>query len=570
MKFFDDLNNIFSINEIKKFWIFIVGIFIATLFDALSFITIIPVFNLIFLNKIENISFINLQSIELTYNLKIIILLLFIFIFYLKNIFIIIFNFFFINFIKASNIRIASDLFNNYLDREYVFFLKKSSDNFLQKINNDIISLNTFLISFFNLIVEIIFLLTICIILLIINYKIFLICFFSFLVILIIYHKLFKARITRWADIYRNSTINVQNLVLEGSQGFKDIILYDLKNNFMKNFNTNFQKSSQSYSRMQFLNNIQKYWLELVAFTILVISLFYFIIFDFDVNKLIPVFGLFVVAMFRLLTSINRTIFCYHAIKFTFPSYKAIANEFKEFNDNKKNIFSKNIIFKESICGKKINFSYLNNNFNIISNANFKIIKGDRVLISGKNGSGKTTLLNLIAGLIKPTDGNVVTDEYFDVYNNKQWLKRLSYVQQNVFLLNDTIKTNISLVDSNFIDFVKFNKVNELLKLDDYFKELPRILDTEVGLNGMNLSGGQKQIISLARALYKNGDIIIFDEPSSALDNFSKKLIKELIKSLNEEKTIIMVTHDTEYFSDCFSTVIEINSGGSIIQKKLI
>jgi ABC-type bacteriocin/lantibiotic exporter with double-glycine peptidase domain len=86
----------------------------------------------------------------------------------------------------------------------------------------------------------------------------------------------------------------------------------------------------------------------------------------------------------------------------------------------------------------------------------------------------------------------------------------------------------------------------------------------------MNLSGGQKQIISLARALYKNGDIIIFDEPSSALDNFSKKLIKELIKSLNEEKTIIMVTHDTEYFSDCFSTVIEINSGGSIIQKKLI
>ena len=563
MKIIKDIKNIFIKKEINKFWIIFLGIFITTILDAVSFATIIPIFNIIFLNKLPSIPFFDNQILELTFNLKIIFLLIFICIFYLKNLFVIAFNFFYLDFLRSIDLRIANDLFKNYLSQEYKYFLQKSSENFLQKVNNDVIALNNFLAGCLSFCIELIFLFTICLILLIANYQIFLICFISFFIILFIYYKLFKKRIHRWADVYRTATGKVQSLVMNGSQGFKDIILYDLKNNFIRDFNHYFIESSRTYSRINFLNNAQKYWLELVAFSVLVVALFYFLIAGFEINQLIPVFGLFVVAMFRLLTSINRIIFAYHGIKFSYPSYKAIALEFNDFY-NRKNINKAEIKinFNEFIEFKKVKFSYLDNNYNIINNINLKIKKGNCIAIVGKNGSGKTTLLNLVAGIIKPTEGSITADETSDIYNNDNWFKKLSYVQQNVFLLDNTIKANISLVSEDQIDTQKFNRVNELLKLEEFFKTLPDKLSTKVGINGISLSGGQKQIISLARALYKDGEVLIFDEVSSALDLTMTKLVKEIIQFYRGKKTIIAVTHDIEFFLECFDKIFEINPTG--------
>jgi ABC-type multidrug transport system fused ATPase/permease subunit len=229
MKITKDIKNIFIKKEINKFWIIFLGIFITTILDAVSFATIIPIFNIIFLNKLPSIPFFDNQILELTFNLKIIFLLIFICIFYLKNLFVIAFNFFYLDFLRSIDLRIANDLFKNYLSQEYKYFLQKSSENFLQKVNNDVIALNNFLAGCLSFCIELIFLFTICLILLIANYQIFLICFISFFIILFIYYKLFKKRIHQWADVYRTATGKVQSLVMNGSQGFKDIILYDLK-----------------------------------------------------------------------------------------------------------------------------------------------------------------------------------------------------------------------------------------------------------------------------------------------------------------------------------------------------
>jgi ABC-type bacteriocin/lantibiotic exporter with double-glycine peptidase domain len=101
----------------------------------------------------------------------------------------------------------------------------------------------------------------------------------------------------------------------------------------------------------------------------------------------------------------------------------------------------------------------------------------------------------------------------------------------------------------------------ESLKLEDFFRELPKKLETHVNSDGLNLSGGQKQIISFARALYKESEIIILDEPSSALDLINTKLLKEVILSIKNKRTIIMVTHDKDFFHDCFNKIFEIESG---------
>jgi ABC-type multidrug transport system fused ATPase/permease subunit len=561
MSFVEEIKNVFIKKEISKFWIIFLGIFIITILDALSFSIIIPLFNVIFLNKIPS-NFLNLKNFELTINIKVIFLILFTFIFYFKNLFIILFNNFFINFLKRITDRIAHSLFSYYLNQEYIFFIKKSSENFLQKINNDVRGLNDFLLSLFNFVVESIFLVALCFLLFFINQKIFFICFLTFSLVLSVYYKLFKKRINSWANIYRKSTGDVQNLIIEGTHGFKDIIMFNLRDSFIKDFDKNFENSTKTLSRINFLNNIQKYWLELTAFSTLILALFYFVFLDLDVSNLIPVFGLFVITLFRLMLSANKIIVSAHGLKFNYPSFKALSDEFRDFKKNNRINSSEKIFFNDSIEFKNVYFSYTNNSYNILDNFSFICRKNDFLVISGDNGSGKTTLLNLIAGLIKPVYGQVLVDKTFDLYSNSNiWFQKLSYVQQNIFLLDNTIKHNITLTLEDQIDYHRFNKIIDCLQLEVFFKNLPDQLNTKVGVNGISLSGGQKQIISLARALYKNSEILILDEATSALDVNMIALVKKLLLSLKGKKTIIMVTHDLNYFSICSNKVIEIKSG---------
>jgi ABC-type multidrug transport system fused ATPase/permease subunit len=569
MSFINHINNIFTKKEINYFVIVFIGIFFTTVLDVISFSTVIPVFNIVFLDQIPSISFIDAKDIQLTFELKIIFLVCFVLIFFLKNIFIIIFNFFFINFFKNINNRIAKDLFTYFLNQDYFFFLKKTSESFLQKINNDVLLLNSFLIAFINCLSEFFFLILISYLLLIVNYKIFLICFFSFSIALIFYFIIFQSRLKKWSYIHRNSIGEIQNLIIDGSQGFKDIILYDLKNFFIKKFDNSMNDSTRTLARINFLNNVQKYWLEIVAFSVLVIALIYFVIVGFDVKKLIPTFGLFALVMFRLLSSVNKIINSAHILKFYYPSFLAVSKEFSEFKDNTILNSNERIIFNKSIEIKKVSFFYSNKKNSIFNNITFKINKGDCAIIVGKNGSGKTTLLNLIAGLIKPSEGQIVTDNIFDIYSNKNiWFNNLSYVQQNIFLMDTTLKQNIVLTSDDKIDIKKLNKILDILKLEEFFKRLPNKLDTKVGVNGIVLSGGQKQVISLARALYKDGDVIIFDEATSALDASMTELVKKIILSLKGIKTIIMVTHNVDYFLSCFDKIIEVGNGSIKILKE--
>ena len=266
--------------------------------------------------------------------------------------------------------------------------------------------------------------------------------------------------------------------------------------------------------------------------------------------------------MFRLITSFSRIVHYAQNAKFCYPSYEIILNKLKKFNlYNEETKVNHDFDFKKLIKINNASFAY-DNKFKVLNNINLEISKGDCVGIVGKNGSGKSTLLNLISALIKPTEGNILIDDKFDLYLNKiLWHSKLSYVQQNIFLLNDTIKNNIILSNVATINNLRFEKIVESLKLEDFFRELPKKLETQVNNDGINLSGGQKQMISFARALYKESEIIILDEPSSALDFINTKLLKEVILSIKKEKTIIMVTHDKDLFCDCFSKIFEIESG---------
>jgi len=570
MHLVSDINNYILQKKDKKYLLIIFfGIILTTILETVSIASIIPIFNIIVLEKFTLNSFLNLKHFKFDINFKLWALLIFVIIFAIKNFFIIIFNLFFINYICKLNINISNRLFYSCLRQDYIFFLKGKSKRFLQTVTDDVIHTNGLLLSLTNILIEFFFILAISIYLIWVNYKIFILCLIIFSITFFLYFKIFKKKIENWSIQYWDSTGKIKNLVIEGMSGIKDVIVYNLKDFFFNSFKSQAYLSNRSKSRIDFLNNVQKYWLEMIAISTMIFSLIYFIFFEFNINNLIPIFGVFAFALFRLLSSFNRIVVHVQNVKFFYPSFLSVINLFKSFETSKQDSFNKEFQFQNTIEFKNVTFFYDDTSNKILKNINLKIKKGNSIGIVGKNASGKSTLLNLISALIQPTEGEIIIDNKYDLYFNRSlWNEKISYIQQNIFLLDSNIKNNICLEEENKIDHSRFNKIVNDLELNSFFKDHPNLLNSKVENNGSNLSGGQKQMISLARALYKkNSEIIILDEPSSALDIVNSQLLKKILLLLKGKKTIFMVTHDKDFFFDCFDKIIEIDRG-EIIQSK--
>ena len=236
-----------------------------------------------------------------------------------------------------------------------------------------------------------------------------------------------------------------------------------------------------------------------------------------------------------------------------------MVNQLDKYSANKKTLEkNKKLIynFNEKIELKNVSFFYGNCEKKIINKINLLIRKNQKIGIIGKSGCGKTTLLNIILGFLKPQEGSLIIDNnHITIEDPERWLANVSYVPQSTVILNDTIKTNITLehVDINY-DKLKFAIDNAYLFGD--IEKFPNKVETLLGPGEINLSTGQKQRISIARALYKNSPVIILDEPTSALDVATEKIVLENLFSL-KNVTLIMVTHKTN-FLDKFDQVVSV------------
>ncbi len=229
------------------------------------------------------------------------------------------------------------------------------------------------------------------------------------------------------------------------------------------------------------------------------------------------------------------------------------------FNSNQK-------IFNNSIQLKDVSFYYKNQKNNkVLKTINLNIEKNTKVAIIGKTGSGKTTLINLILGLLKPTEGEILIDGVnLNLARNQKkkysWMKNIAYVPQTINLYDASILENISLQDKEKTDQDRIRICSKLAKVDDFIKSRKSTFDSFIGEEGVKISGGQRQRLGLARALYKDSDLLILDEATSALDiNTEQEIIKNIF-SFRKDITIIIITHRTSSLSE-FDNIIKVNNG---------
>jgi len=299
---------------------------------------------------------------------------------------------------------------------------------------------------------------------------------------------------------------------------------------------------------------------------LLILAIFYASFQGLKIEAMIALILLYFFAALKIYPSINNLLINRLGLIKTGISFDVIHKTIKNKNEDSESIkITNKFDFQDKIKLVNVNFSYQGRNKSL-KDINLEVKKNEMIGLVGKTGSGKSTLIKIIMGLITPHSGEFTVDGK-NIENIKyKWQKNISYIPQNFFILDDTIKKNIIFGENeNDINYNLLEKSIKFSSLDAFISQLPKKLDTFVGANGRKISGGQAQRLIIARAIYKNTDLIILDEATNSLDKKTELEIMENIYKLKGKKTIFLITHNQKILNGC-DKIFDI-SDGNLVKK---
>lgn len=273
-----------------------------------------------------------------------------------------------------------------------------------------------------------------------------------------------------------------------------------------------------------------------------------------EVPDLVPVLGVLILATYRLLPSIQGVLNALGRSQFSLPVLESISQALDlPYADGDEMVKESKVTFTNEIQVRNLTYTYPGREIPVTNEVNLTIPKASKVGLVGRSGAGKTTLLDLLAGLLPAEPHMILIDgEPLHSLNVRAWREKVGYVPQKSFLLDDTIKANIALgIDGSEIDLSRLEKVARAAQLHDFVASLPKGYNTRVGQDGTWLSGGQKQRIAIARALYREPELLILDEATNALDVFTEQKILNAVSNLQPQPTLVIVTHRLDPLRDC-------------------
>ncbi len=547
---------------------------IISLFEYLSLVSLIPTLNLIFnpvamekiIHKYNFGAYLKTFGIDHK-DLFIAFILLTTLIFFLKTL--ITYLYFYIRnfFLKNICLDLSERLFKIFIKNNIIFYKNKKAGELINSIGEvegfvfillmSIISLTNDLLVFFFIII------------LLFQFDFFttLICLILFLLFFTIFFFLFKKKFYNLGKNKFNSNTEKIRILQETFGSIKEIKVFNLENKVLKNFSEYNFKYLNNFAKEDFLKSLPRPSLELIVIFLFCI----FVIF----NNIIPEkdillkISFFIIASFRLIPCLSKIIADVNSIRSKLYYAKKLAEIFdtekKELDRDYDLALSNrktNKIDFQIIKFSNVSFKFIDNEKYILRNVNLEIHSNQIIGIIGPSGSGKTTFVDLLIGLLTPTNGNIKIDNLnLGDIKNGQWINTLSYVPQNIFLYNDNILSNITLLN----DLTNVNE--DLLKeslaishLNNFIEEQPQKILSELGDNASKMSGGEKQRIGLARALYKNSKLLILDEFTNALDKDIESKIINSIYNLKNKKTIIIISHSIDSLKKC-DKILEIKNG---------
>ena len=367
-------------------------------------------------------------------------------------------------------------------------------------------------------------------------------------------------------NIAHHSTQLLKSLQ-EGLGGIRDVLIDSTQNYFCKIYKNSDISLRKATGDNAFIAGSPRFIMEVIGMTLIALLAYSLTVSSRGFEYVIPTLGALALGAQRLLPTMQQLYDAYTKLKGSQASLTDVLNLLNRDLPSYIDLPSfEPLNIKKEIVLKNVNFRYSDDSPWVLNNINLRFKKGSRIGFAGETGSGKSTLLDILMGLLSPTEGELLVDDVaINRHNRHNWWRNIAHVPQSIYLSDNTIKENIAFgIDDDDIKFSNVKDAAKLAQIDNLIKEWTKGYQTSIGERGVRLSGGQRQRIGNARALYKNINVLVFDEATSSLDNKTENAVMESIENLDKNLTVFIIAHRLTTLKNC--DIIHVLEKGNIVQ----
>ncbi len=462
-------------------------------------------------------------------------------------------------FIAFNRNKLISQVLREFLNRPYEFYLDADIPTVFRLTDSDIPNVFNILMSMISLVSEAVVFALLCIVMVVTDWKLLLFLIVVFGVLSLVMIKVLKPQLSRLGEKNQAIQSRIAKWRIQAIYGIKDVKVLHREAFFADNYEHS-GKIGAGYARCHaVLNNTPRLLIEAVFMTSILIYIILYIQMGNDASTLIPMLTAFGVAAIRMMPSVNRINTYMTDISYFRPCLNYVyenmnINEISRRNNQtlRPADTSKKMQLRDKIALKGIVYAYPNTDKLIFDHADMVVPYGKSVGIMGPSGAGKSTIVDILLGLLKVREGSITCDGENIFDNYPAWLAQIGYIPQSIYLVDEPVRNNIAFgIADEEIDDSRIWQALEEAQLADFIRGLPEGLDTAIGDRGVRISGGQRQRLGIARALYHNPEILVFDEATSALDNETEAAVMEAINSFHGKKTMVIIAHRLNTIEKC-------------------
>jgi len=458
----------------------------------------------------------------------------------------------------AASVRrnFAMKLLKVYMRQPYTFFVKRKTPELIRSVNEDTNNLYEVIYSLCLLVSQAITAVCIVVYLAKTNVVMTLVVVVCLLICAGGIVKILQKSMRSLGKKNQNYQASLINYLQQSFEGIKEIKILNTEGYFTGKYDEVCTKYVGNNYKFRMANMFPKYLIETVVIIGIMSYMALCIQYSSNYAVIVPQLAVFVSAAYKLLPTVNQMYTYINTIMFYKASVELVYRDVMEIEELEKQAEekeeAKEVQFQDKIRVENVDFAYEGADNYVLKDVSITIPKGKSVAFIGSSGGGKTTLADLILGLQIPVKGRILVDDKNISDYAKSWHDKIGYIPQSIFLVDDTVRNNIAFgIAKQEIDDERVWKALEEASLKEFVESSAEGLDMIVGERGVCLSGGQRQRIGIARALYRNPEILVFDEATSALDNETEKEVMKAIDGLHGNKTMIIIAHRLSTIENC-------------------
>lgn len=496
-------------------------------------------------------------------------------VFAIKNIYLYIQQKAMCRFVYTNQFQTSERMMKNYLRKGYEFYLNADTAVVQRNITSDVNNMYGLILALLQLISEVIVFIILAVVLLVADWKMTLMISVMLMLTMLLITKFVKPVLKKAGKDNQDYYSGLFKWISQTVQGIKEVKVTGKEQYFVDAYVACGKGYVEAVQKYTLLNNVPKLFIESIAIVSVVIYMIFLLLTGTSVMDMMPILTVFAAAIVRLMPCATRINNQLNNIIYFEPFLMGVSDNLQEEikGENTDMSFAresdKKLPLKREIRLENITYAYPNTDKLIFDKADMRIPIGKAVGIVGTSGAGKTTVVDILLGLLELKTGVIYADDTDIKSDYRAWLKNIGYIPQMIFMLDDTIRSNVAFGVPE--DKISEERVWEVLKeaqLDEYVRSLPEGLDTKIGERGIRISGGQRQRIGIARALYGDPDVLILDEATSALDNDTEAAIMESINNLHGKKTLVIIAHRLQTIEKC-DIVYRVEDGKAVVEREV-